>query len=1696
MPRRRLSRCLLLLVAGAAAVTLYATPAALAAPTVVNVPASSDTPVDTGITLAAGEQARVTGVNDDAWCGWEPDLPCTSNDADGYAAGCVAFDLDCVAPGLPAWALIGRLDTRQWRLAGNGPTYFTGPGRLYLQFNDDEFGDNPGSLTATIDVLPPSQIAVSSVTSSPSTVGPGAPRIDLEDLPADVPLGDSTPETLAGTPLRSSPLRSSPLRSSPLRSSPLRSSPLRSSPLRSSELGPISLASVPLRSSSWAQLLAGTPLDAPPATVTLDQVFALDPLPAGIAALTLADVDLARTPLRSSSLGQVLLGNVLLAKLKAPGESNWCEWWLYQDVGCDLGTRTLMSIWMSGDDLARLELGGPGIDISGSPLATIALSDVEISATPLAGRSDLDQYPTVGALAAALPLPGLPALTLGDLLPGLVAPAELPFEESPLATLLDAAEPRVADRITTTATVQVPCTAFQLDLELRLPAGAHFVAGSARARRGAGAFQPLADPVTPTAPAMTLALSSVLGNSCSSGQTAYPLVVTFAMDPPARLGATTVEVAALGYGGDRGSLAGTDTRVEDTDDPGDTPATAQVISPGTLRTGFIADSADVDTYKLAAPAAGSTVTVVLSHLPADFDLTVTGPQPIVSAAPLRSSPLRSSPLRSSVIPDDLFGGAADTVTPALLQDLPLRSSDVTATPLRSSSINRGLTTETATFTVTADDAGKDFFLRVSGYNGARSDDPYVLRTVVKTPPVAPQCRARRTLPAASKGTFPTLPLASATKTLFLVNEQRLAQLYPSADLAALRTQLATIAARPEVGGAVIPVESDPQQPTDAAYAAWDADPCSASAANGVARAIRAVVGHVSANLDGLRSVVLIGGDELLPQARVLDQTSVANESEEAGALVFGDRDTAVSRSLRDGYLLTDDLYGDFDPEATTSGQVYVPDVALGRLVETPAEIGAQLDQYATANGALSVSTAHVAGYDFLTDAAERILGSLQTIPGVQATSRIDETWTAADAVAALNRAGGGISSVNGHFDHYRGMPASAYSGLVPNLFSATQVSPAASSLLFTAGCHAGLSVADVGATGTTAGDATRLLDWPQQVARSRAVYVANTTYGYGDTEAVAYTERLLDLLAEQVAGQKVTAGQALMIAKQRYAAEQQTPGAYDVKSSMGLTYYGLPFFRVGPTGQEGAAALPTAPSGSGAVSSAPFDVAPVLEEHEVGPDPWSTSHYWTADGQAPQVTHHRPIQPRTTLDVTAADGVPVHGAVIEQLQQTSRSWVNPVISQPVVDLGATAPGTPEFRGVFPTGLVRTSRTASANGLRDQLVLMAGQFDGATQRQRLFAKIAGSVLRSTSSDYEPPTMTDVRAIVDAGTASFSVRALSDDVVRAVVLAQVGGAETWQKVELTRSGDLWTGTLPVSGNGRDVTFFVQLVDRAGNVGVSANKGPGFRPSLYPGATAPELVTSPRRPASGVFSTPPTVSISAPGRPGVTFDVSIDGAAPARYTGPFTVSGNGRHTVRIVGSDGSTAGTVIDIASGAPIVTPTVSPAPSPEGFIAGPATISWSCSAAAGIATCPPAQTVSTEVAGQRFTSGVATDRLGTTATGTTAPLSVDLKSPTGTIDPYTLKSIILALLGKTKTISGTAADSLAGVRKVQVTYAPLLQPTKTTTVDATVSCADAARKSCTWTAAVPLIGSLRATAVVTDRAGRTTTVTRTELLVVS
>src|SRR4029077_6094522 len=136
----------------------------------------------------------------------------------------------------------------------------------------------------------------------------------------------------------------------------------------------------------------------------------------------------------------------------------------------------------------------------------------------------------------------------------------------------------------------------------------------------------------------------------------------------------------------------------------------------------------------------------------------------------------------------------------------------------------------------------------------------------------------------------------------------------------------------------------------------------------------------------------------------------------------------------------------------------------------------------------------------------------------------------------------------------------------------TNANKLARRLLFSMGCHSRLSVSDVSVGAQ--------LDWAQAIvgAKQGGLYTGNTGYGYGDDQTVALSERLMALYAKALDG-RVSAGTALMLAKQEYAATTAILNPYDEKVLEESTFYGLPIYGLAsgvPAGNAPRSACPPA----------------------------------------------------------------------------------------------------------------------------------------------------------------------------------------------------------------------------------------------------------------------------------------------------------------------------------------------------------------------------------------------------------------------------------------------------------------------------------------------------------------------------------------
>ncbi|HET7046621.1 MAG TPA: PxKF domain-containing protein [Gaiellaceae bacterium] len=1403
-------------------------------------------------------------------------------------------------------------------------------------------------------------ITVDAIRGAQSGGPSGAP---LGGIPlGGIPLGGIP---LGGIPLGGIPLGGIGFTAANLRQNGLGGVPLSTIPLKAPDSWQARLDAdptykgTPVQSITLADVL-GTPI--------VDGVGLQDLDLAGspLGGIPLGGIALGGLPLGGIPLGGIPLGGIPLGGIGANALAGWCDYVNRQPgfsctdpstlndqtviglalEGVPLGGIPLGGIPLGGIPLGGIPLGGipvgtplggiplGGIDLSGTPLGGIPLGGIDLGASPLGGIplggipapgdiltcgagcggttladakaflkhdakvQDLGYYCTAGSPADAscrsgdTPIllkdfvKGLPpTVTLADLLGSLLSKPAYDWESLPLPGFPIQDFSPDGGQITYTATFSVSGTGsgdVPASVTVRLPDGARYVPGSSQLNGTPLTTEPtysdgeltwkLTTPVTPGA-ARTLTFRAkpglALGTQTATAEIAAATLPPVEAPSPA---ATSVTQPFAGNG---------------------TAAAAAGIAPDTLYLGYTPSGSDRDYFELPLPAAGTQVTVHLSHLHVDDDLVVFGP----TVAPLRRpKPAVGSTVAPNVTPD--LQQRTQAIQPEVLADVPQ------AAPPGQSVIgvsdNRGLADEDVTFIVPEHAPGAVATIQVTSFDGGYSNDPWMLR--VEESPGLPLPTTCTPSPTTGTGATKPLPASVGGSTLYLFNSKRFGDLYGATAENDVWNKLSSLASRSDAaGGTVVPVDAIPA--VAAKLDAWYGAACSPGASNDVVRAIGSYLDTLPSTYD---YVVVVGGYDVLPPGLVLDDTSYVNEREYASTFLSG-TDNQYLSSYALGYLPTDDPYGDTSYSGTGA---YVPEAAVGRLVETPAQIVAQVDEYDARNGAVDPTTALVTGYDFLSDGAARISANLK--PHVPAPAElISETWDKAALLAKLFPASGpapAIDSLNAHYDHHRMLPADQNSAdTQTNLFTTDDLAghDVSGRIVITMGCHSGVSVSDA-LLGATLGT-----DWAQTYAAGGAIaYVGNTGFGLGETAGVAYSEELHALLAERLDG-SMTVGQALVYAKQEYAGSVPTTSGYHLKVIDEAGLFGLPMYSVG----TGTAPAPPAPrplvtDAATGLDATTFDVQPTFAQQS-GP----TGSYFTVAGDA-AYENRRPIEPLAKLDVTEP-GLVAHGALITGLVSHDQAGFDAVFSRAIDDSSALAP---ELVGnlTYPSKLQAITSFATPNGQRQRLLLYGGQFRGDTVpdpsgvgTQRLFDRLSGIVLYAPSSatDFSPPTFGPVAASsAAAGTIGFAVDIADDGgaaAVRRVVALYQDSSGSWRSVDLSRAAGTsrWSGAGPFSGTKAE--WFIEAADAAGNIGVTSNKA-AVASTAEPAPTGGIAATPGAQPGPAGWYTS-DVPVSLGGAPDISY--SLDGAPFAAGTS-VTVSGSGVHRLEFQGGDGSYGSITIPI------------------------------------------------------------------------------------------------------------------------------------------------------------------------------------------
>ena len=689
---------------------------------------------------------------------------------------------------------------------------------------------------------------------------------------------------------------------------------------------------------TWAQVLAGSGFEGKPLNaLSLSDVLAVPSVKTKLGALPLKDVSFVTTLLKSVHWTSLLLGPAHLTgapgarrvrRLVQRGQSRAPRGRLHRcHAGHDraAGRRRRTSRFRARRlDPRRLDPGRfhprrldpRRLDLARrhehrcSRLAAVRIADIAPADRPAivtcTACQTLGEAYAAGAIVPTVTFfdPRLSAaftsagITINDILAAILnqaGPNGLPWETLPLQGLQPYSDS--PSHVTYTMSATVDCSVLRsFSFTAKLPQGFFPKAGT---QTLALTGFPAAPTGAPTVDGETAADAQELNQytwhlSCGGANTAVTATLTFDAYVGLKLG--TFKANAEARAGDfsvtsDGGVA--PVTVTQNGEPGnDTVDGAGTVGSDTLVVGHIPFSGDQDFYNvsLTGLARGTKISAFL-HTPTgtDLDLTISkAATPSYFSTPVGSIPVGSIPIEDNGVGFTNPSGAlpSDTLQDVPVGSIPVGSIPVGSIPVGSISANRGDANEAAQ--VITDGTGGVATIGISGYNGAASADGYVLRIKVTPPPPVPAtcpARAISVLPA-NRGTLPA-SLPTTTKSLFVVNKQRLLAMYDATSVNNLLSALTALAARPEVGGAVLQVDGNAA--VQSAYTAWDASPCNSALANNVVRSINDVIAGYRNSVNGLPNlhyIVLTGSDELTPMARTPDPVTLSPEENVAADLAF------------------------------------------------------------------------------------------------------------------------------------------------------------------------------------------------------------------------------------------------------------------------------------------------------------------------------------------------------------------------------------------------------------------------------------------------------------------------------------------------------------------------------------------------------------------------------------------------------------------------------------------------------------------------------------------------------------------------------------------------------------------------------------------------------------------------------------------
>jgi hypothetical protein len=330
-------------------------------------------------------------------------------------------------------------------------------------------------------------------------------------------------------------------------------------------------------------------------------------------------------------------------------------------------------------------------------------------------------------------------------------------------------------------------------------------------------------------------------------------------------------------------------------------------------------------------------------------------------------------------------------------------------------------------------------------------------------------------------------------------------------------------------------------------------------------------------------------------------------------------------------------------------------------------------------------------------------------------------------------------------------------------------------------------------------------------------------------DSVAYTERLMHLFSQKLASEaRMPVGEALRWAKQQYLGTVPSGGfgTYDEKAMIEAGLFGLPMYGVTVPITSGRASFAAPLSVNGLpTDTVSFDLASDLQLETGSPD----GAYYSIAGEV-QASPGRPVQPRTSQPLPTKVDLTPHGALLVGAVSDRVDDFNPLISRPVTE---TKLAEPLFQA--PAWFPAKPWSVNRRGDAAQLVVVPAQFrgdqDSGTLRRFLKLDFEVYYTETASIDFASPIVWTVESNAFGTEGDFWVDTIDSSGIQRVAMAYTRDGTNWQLQDLAPHpfiADRWQTRM--TGLNDQFIYFIQVVDGAGNVTVTSNKGLFFEPTWH--------------------------------------------------------------------------------------------------------------------------------------------------------------------------------------------------------------------------------------------------------------------------